>query len=134
MQPGREGACAQRSEQEDEKPVTTRKQLEAQLIDRAMQDDAFRQELVRNPRGVFARELSVRIPEHITVQVLEESPTTVYLVLPPLVAQAGAELADAELEEVAGGLTADTCRGLTCSREECGSLEVSCDFYSCIQG
>ena len=87
----------------DEQPVKTRKQLEAQLIDRAMQDDAFRQELVRDPRGVFARELSVRIPEHITVQVLEESPSTVYLVLPRLPDSPGVDLADEELEGIAGG-------------------------------
>ena len=55
----------------DENPVTTRKQLEAQLIDRAMQDETFRQELLRDPKGVFERELSIRIPEHIRVQVVE---------------------------------------------------------------
>ena len=87
----------------DENPVTTRRALEAQLIDRAMKDETFRQELVRDPKGVFERELSIRIPEHITVQVLEESPTTVYLVLPPPVDSAGTEVPDAELEAVAGG-------------------------------
>ena len=35
----------------DENPVTTRKQLEAQMIDRAMQDETFRQELLGDPRA-----------------------------------------------------------------------------------
>ena len=87
----------------DESRMTGRKKLEAQLIDRAMKDATFRQELLRDPKGVFARELNSPIPEHITVQVVEESPTHVYLVLPQGPVSAGAELADAELEEVAGG-------------------------------
>ncbi len=95
----------------DENPVTTRKQLEAQLIDRAMKDETFRQELLRDPRGVFERELGIRLPEHINVQVLEESPTTVHLVLPRPPANAGVELADEELEGVDGGASGDidTC-------------------------
>ena len=93
----------------DENPVTTRKQLEAQLIDRAMKDETFRQELLRDPKGVFERELGIRLPEHITMQVLEESPTHIYLVLPQPLARPEMELADEELENVAGGSTAD-CR------------------------
>ena len=62
----------------DENPAKTRQQLEARLIDRALQDDAFRQELVRDPKGVFARELGIRVPERLTIEVREESPTTIY--------------------------------------------------------
>ena len=43
------------------------------------------------------------MPEQIRVQVLEESPTTVYVVLPSSVPGAGAELSDEELAAVAGG-------------------------------
>ena len=87
----------------DENTSKTRQDLEAQVIDRAMKDDTFRQELLRDPKGVFARELGMNMPEHITVQVLEESPSTVYLVLPAPVSGVGAQMSDAELENVAGG-------------------------------
>ena len=102
----------------DENTGKTRQQLEAQLIDRALQDETFRQELVRDPKAVFARELGIALPEHIQVQVLEESPTTVYLVLPQRVPGAGAELSDADLEAVAGGWSAGTA--------ECGTCETQC--------
>ena len=38
------------------------------------------------------------MPEHLQVQVLEESPSTIYLVLPQSVARTRVELSDAELE------------------------------------
>ena len=100
----------------DENLVKTRQALEAQLIDRAMQDEGFRQELVRDPKAVFERELGIQMSEHITMQVLEESPTTVYLVLPQPPASAGVELADEELEGVAGGTGA--CTGMYCYTDE----------------
>ena len=109
----------------DEQPGKTRQQLEARLIDRALQDDAFRQELVRDPKGVVARELGMeQLPEHIQVQVLEESPSTVYLVLPPPVPGVGTELSDADLEAVAGGWSAATAECATC-QTQCGTCFVN---------
>ncbi len=82
------------------------KELENQLIAKAWQDEAFKEELLRNPRETFIRELQLQgFPDTIDVQVLEETPKTLYLVLPmkPDVADNG-ELSDAELESVAGGI------------------------------
>ena len=87
----------------DESKMNARQTLEAQLIDRAMKDETFRQELLRDPKGVFARELGIQMPENIDVQVLQESPSTVYLVLPPPAQSVGAELSETELDAVAGG-------------------------------
>jgi hypothetical protein len=64
--------------------------------------------LVRDPKGVFARELGITIPENIHARVLEERPAQVYLVLPQAPASAGAELSDTELEAVAGGGWSET--------------------------
>jgi hypothetical protein len=98
----------------DHDKVTARQALEAQLIDRAMKDEGFRQALVHDPKSVFERELGIRVPENLTVEVLEESPTTVYLVLPRPLANAGVELSDEELQAAAGGTSGwDTC-GDTC--------------------
>ncbi len=87
----------------DESRIKPRQALEAELIGKAMKDETFRKELVRNPKDVFERELGIHVPADIAIEVLEESPTTVYLVLPPAPSSVGVELADAELEHVAGG-------------------------------
>ncbi len=82
---------------------TTRKALEAQLIERAMKDVTFREELRRDPKGIFEREFGITMPSNTQIHVLEESPSTVYVVLPDAPASADAELSDETLEDVAGG-------------------------------
>ena len=52
------------------------------LLARAMKDEAFRQELLANPKAVLEHELGITIPPGLTIQVHEETPTTVHLVLP----------------------------------------------------
>lgn len=78
--------------------------IESVLIAKAWTDENFKQELISDPKGVIARELSTDIPEGVEVQVMEETPTTYYLSLPmkPSVSAEG-ELSDEELEAVAGG-------------------------------
>ncbi len=105
----------------DENSVNARKRLEAQLLDRAMKDAAFREELVRDPKAVFARELGISVPEHIKVEVVEERPGTAYLVLPQTPPSVGEELADEELETVAGGGWSDLTDGCSCG-ESCGQM------------
>jgi hypothetical protein len=69
---------------------------------RALKDPTFRQQILNNPKAVLAREYNLQLPDHITVHVLEESPDSLTLVLPPAVEEMQ-ELADKDLEAVAGG-------------------------------
>ena len=62
--------------------VRTRKDLEAQLIARAFKDSAFKQDLLANPKVVVEKELGTKLPEDIEINVLEETKTTLYMVLP----------------------------------------------------
>lgn len=61
----------------------TRAGFEGRLISRAWQDPRFARSLLSNPRDVIARELNVRIPNDVTIRVLQEDDKTVYFVLPP---------------------------------------------------
>ena len=85
--------------------ATTRQEFEAKLIAKTWQDEAFKQQLINNPKAVYAQELGQEIPESLKIEVLEESANTVYLVLPrkPEVASVEAELSEEALEAIAGG-------------------------------
>jgi hypothetical protein len=97
----------------------TRRELEAELTRRAWQDEAFRRGLVDDPKGTLERELGVRIPAGIALTVIEESPTSRYLVLPPRPPSGDRELSDAELETAAGAGT---------DYSWCTSLDENCQY------
>jgi hypothetical protein len=83
------------------------KDLEALLISKAMADEAFKSELISNPKAVIAREIGQEVPEGVEIEVLESTPKKLYLVLPLKVESEEIpteELSDKELEAVAGGL------------------------------
>jgi hypothetical protein len=64
-----------------------------------------------NPKAVIARELGVPIPASVEIRVVEETPSSAYLVLPAAPVRAGQELSEQELEAVAGGYWSADCSG-----------------------
>ncbi|NMG05529.1 NHLP leader peptide family RiPP precursor [Brasilonema sp. UFV-L1] len=83
----------------------TRQEFEADLVAKAWKDDAFKQELLSNPKAIIAKESGVQVPDNIEVRVLEENPNILYLVLPvkPADLEGEGELSEEALEAVAGG-------------------------------
>jgi hypothetical protein len=66
----------------DSTPIN-RRDLEARIVGRAQQDEAFRQELLRSPTETILKELGLEhTPAGLNFQVLEETPEKLYLVLP----------------------------------------------------
>ena len=83
----------------------SRAEIERTLVQRSLQDDSFRQMLLDDPKATVEQELGTQLPEGVEVRVVEESPQSIYLVLPsdsPL--GQGEELSGRELERVAGGV------------------------------
>ena len=80
--------------------------IKEQLIAKAMKDEAFRQEVLSNPKAAIERALGITIPAGVTIAVHQDTPTTLHLVL-PMQAQSAAltEMSDAELEQATGGFT-----------------------------
>ena len=52
------------------------------LITRAWEDEAFKRELLANPKATIEKALGVAFPEDIEIYVHEQTPTEVHLVLP----------------------------------------------------
>ena len=81
-----------------------RAEIERTLVQRSLQDVAFRQMLLDDPKAAVEQELGSQLPEGVEVRVVEESQQTIYLVLPSATAVGeGGEVSDRELDAVAGG-------------------------------
>jgi hypothetical protein len=105
----------------------SRRELEARLLDKAWKDAAFRRALLDDPKGTLERELEVRVPEGFSLTVLEETPTSRYVILPPRPRSGDVELSDAELDAVAGGSTVSTfCAGQSCYTANTSCIELGC--------
>lgn len=81
--------------------MPSRQEAEQQIIMKSLEDASFRQQLKANPKAVLSQELGGQLPADVTIEVLEETPNKLYLVLPPMPVEE--ELSDEQLEAVAGG-------------------------------
>src|SRR5262245_29482057 len=79
----------------------TREKVEAELASKAWRDPDFMEELRTNPKAVIAKEYGLQLPDSVELKVVEETPGTIYLRIPPN--PSDLELSDDQLEMVAGG-------------------------------
>jgi hypothetical protein len=82
----------------------TAEHLKFVAAQKAAEDDAFRAELLSNPRAAIEKLFNVELPAQITLKAIEE-PADTYTVVVPAKVAAGkdGELSDSDLEAVAGG-------------------------------
>lgn len=84
-----------------QKIAVARKLVEADIINRAWEDDAFRVQLETDPKTALA-EAGIPLPHSEAIRIVREEPGTIHIVLPPEPENA-TEIADHELAAVAGG-------------------------------
>jgi hypothetical protein len=89
--------------------AVNRHDLEAQIITKARQDETYRQRLLADPKAVYSEELAklqpgATLPATVSIQVVEETATTLYLVLPSNPDTTQGVLTEEELEAIAGGI------------------------------
>ena len=103
-----------------------RAEMERRIIQRSIEDDTFRQQLLADPKAAVEQELGTRLPEEVRVVAVEETADTIYLVLPStsMAGGEGEELSDQQLESVAGG--GSTWTDYTCWNDPYGDNPRAC--------
>lgn len=74
------------------------KELEAQIIASAAEDEGFRAGIINDPKAAIATRFGVNLPAELDIQVHEDTLTTTHLVLPST-----GKLDEAALEFANGG-------------------------------
>ena len=85
------------------------------VVAKALQDEAFKQELIADPAATLAA-AGVALPAGVTLKVVEDTAQVRHLVLP---AAGGGRLSESELAGVAGGGD-DGCGSVMWQFENCG--------------
>jgi hypothetical protein len=95
-------------EEEMAEPITklTRHDLEAKIVKRCWENEAFRKEFTADPAGATAKYLGVPSAGLPKIVVHQEAAGSWYIVLPPPPAKIG-ELSEQELESVSGASVTD---------------------------
>ncbi|MFD1157696.1 NHLP leader peptide family RiPP precursor [Roseovarius aestuarii] len=83
----------------------------ARVIARAWTDESFKKKLLAEPAAALA-EFDIRIPESVSVVVVENTASTVNLVLPKVPFEG--DLSDSDLQNLAA---ADTPTGFCCTHD-----------------
>jgi hypothetical protein len=98
----------------EKNPSIALREVEAKLVGRAWEDEAFKQALLNDPCAAIEQATGLKLPAGLDVKVLEETSDTLYLVVPvnPLgQALEEGELSDETLAVVAGGGNVPTAPG-----------------------
>ena len=80
--------------------------LNQHIAARAQKDAQYRSLLLENPRAAMEQAFGQPLPEHVQVQVIEQQPDTIYLLLPSQSDASLQELSPEALDAVVGGLSA----------------------------
>src|SRR4051794_4647138 len=102
--------------------AVSRNEIE-EVIKRNLKYPEYRALFLKSPKTMIEKQLNNSLPADLEIKIVEEGPKSLYFVLPYEVAS-GAELSDADLEQVAGGKN-DT---FTCNVTGAGIMNTKVSF------
>jgi hypothetical protein len=80
----------------------SRAEIETIVLENAAKHSQYRDALLADPKKTVETQLNSTLPDNVSVEVVQETPSKIFIRLPHVVAE-GAELSDDDLEQVAGG-------------------------------
>lgn len=95
--------------------LKNRSEVFNRLILKAWENEQFKQELLANPRAVYAKEFGYEVPDNLVFEVIEETLDAIKILLPvnPFLKITKEELSEEILDAIAGGnwnvANKDTC-------------------------
>ncbi len=64
-------------------PAENRREVARQLLHKAWTDEEFRQALMSNPKAVIEKEFGERVPDDVTINVVQDDHKNMTFVIPP---------------------------------------------------
>ena len=98
------------------------KDLSGKILARVLKDEDFKKSLIENPGETLSKEYDIKVPEGLTLKILEDTPEIKHVVLPYVEPPALEELS----EEVIDNITAGDSFTLPVSL---GGLGLGCIIY-----
>ncbi|REJ82038.1 MAG: NHLP leader peptide family natural product precursor [Acidobacteria bacterium] len=84
-------------------PEYTRGELQDKMQEWANESVAYRNALLKTPKKVLEQHIGQELPEEVEIEVVQDTPTKMYIAMGQFPAAEGEELSDDDLENVAGG-------------------------------
>ncbi len=79
------------------------KDLSGKILARVVKDGDFKKALIANPREVLSKEYGIKLPEGVTLRVVEDTPEVKHVVLPCIEPAALEELSEEAIDKIAAG-------------------------------
>lgn len=123
---GSSEALAQKAKSKGNDASNQSSDAEHRIVERALKDSEYRKRLIADPTKVIGEEVGRALPPGVQFKVVQETPDTVYLVLPHMPEVREGKVSSADLQNVAIGVafTRSWFRSCPC---RCSSLSVCGD-------
>jgi len=77
------------------------KDLSGKILARVLKDEDFKKSLIENPGETLSKEYDIKVPEGLTLKILEDTPDVKHLVLPCIEPAALEQLSEEAIDNIA---------------------------------